>query len=444
MHWKIALIAVAVSGAMALLAGWTFIRGQSGIQYRTATVEHGANVASGSPNGDVHGASQASGTILAVNANYNTTLTRGGLIGRIDAAAFQTKVDHGQMNLQAARTAAANTAAGVRAQERIQASNAAVAAAANVVKTDAAQASYDAGGRDTIVAPQPAPVAQAEKKLANTQLPAGHTLVTQFDASLQSTGSSLPDAHQIVEASIAATQRHWQARLHYTYLERDEDRRLDSEGRVKSKDVDVSRTFLVHGVPFEQLIERNGRPPSAEERRKQNEKFDRLKRETPEQRAERLRTQEEENTSLVRDVPKAFGFRLVGEEVLKGRPAYVLQATPHPGYHAAGKYGKMFARLGGKLWVDKQDFGWIKVDGEVIQPFSIGLFLVRLLRGSHITMDQKRVDDGIWMPEHVEVRAAARVLFVKNVVINRFLTYSEYKLAEADEVTARDPLNTIR
>ena len=238
----------------------------------------------------------------------------------------------------------------------------------------------------------------------------------------------MPDVRQIVESSIAATQRHWQARLHYTYVERDEDRRLDLEGHVKSEDVDVSRTILVNGVPFEQLVERNGQPPSAEEERKQKEKLDKLKRETPEQRAERLRKEEEENTSLVREVPKAFDFQLVGEEVVNGRPAYVLQATPHPGYQAQGKYGKMFSKVEGKLWVDKQDLGWIKVDGQVIQPFSMGLFLVRVLRGSHITMEQTRVDDGIWMPERVEVRAAAKIFFVKSLVIDRVLTYSEYRL----------------
>ena len=188
------------------------------------------------------------------------------------------------------------------------------------------------------------------------------------------------------------------------------------------------------------FVERNGRPPSAEEERKEKEKLDKLKRETPEQRAERLRKQAEESTSLVREVPKAFDFQLVGEEVVNGRPAYVLQATPHPGYQAQGKYGKMFAKVEGKLWVDKQDLGWIKVDGQVIQPFSMGLFLVRVLRGSHITMEQTRVDDGIWMPEHVEVRAAAKILFVKSLVIDRVLTYSEYRLPSAGEAT---PINGV-
>jgi len=245
--------------------------------------------------------------------------------------------------------------------------------------------------------------------------------------------SNAPDVRQLVESSIAATRRHWQARLHYTYMERDESRRRDMDGRVKSEDVDVSRTVLVNGVPYEQLVERNGRPPSAEEERKHKEKLDKLKRETPEQRAERLRKQEEENTSLVREVPKAFDFQLLGEEAVKGRSAYVLQATPRPDYQAQGKYGNMFSKVAGKLWVDKQDLGWIKVDGQVIQPFSMGLFLARVLRGSHIMMEQTRVDDRIWMPEHVEVRAAAKILFVKNLVVERVLTYSEYRLPQTGD-----------
>ncbi len=251
--------------------------------------------------------------------------------------------------------------------------------------------------------------------------------------------SSAPDIRQIVESSIAATQRHWRARLRYTYVERDEDRRQDLDGHVKSEDVDVSRTVLVNGVPFEQLVERNGRPPSAEEARKQREKLEKLKHETPEQRAERIRKQAEDDTSFVREVPQAFNFQLVGEEVVNGRSAYVLQATPRAGYSAQGKYAKMFAKVEGKLWVDKQDLGWIKVDGQVIQPFSIGLFLVRLLRGSHIMMEQTRIDGGFWVPERVQVRAAAKILFVKSLVVERVLTYSEYRLAEAGGPAASVP-----
>jgi hypothetical protein len=238
--------------------------------------------------------------------------------------------------------------------------------------------------------------------------------------------SSAPDVRRILEVSVAATQRHWRAWLLYSYLERDENRRLDTAGHVKSEEMDVSRAILVNGIQFDQLVERNGHPPSAAEEQKQNLEIEKLQRLTPEQRAEQLRKEEEENTSMIGEVPRAFDFQLAGDEVVNGRPAWILQATSHPGYQAQGKYGKMFSKVAGRLWVDKEDFAWIKVDGYVIQPFSMGLFLARVLRGSHITMEQTHVDEGLWLPQHIEVRAAAKILFIKSLVIDRVLTYSEY------------------
>lgn len=77
----------------------------------------------------------------------------------------------------------------------------------------------------------------------------------------------------------------------------------------------------------------------------------------------------------------------------------------------------------------------------MIQPFSVGLFLARVLRGSHITMEQMRLNDGIWKPDLVEVRAAARIFFVKSLVIDRVLTYSEYRPAEAGVPAPSDSPN---
>ncbi len=240
--------------------------------------------------------------------------------------------------------------------------------------------------------------------------------------------ASVADARQIVGPSVVATQRSWQARDHYTYTERDEDRRLNSIGQVKSENIDVTRMIVVNGAHFEQLMQRNGQLPSAKEQKKSDDDLDKLKHETTDEQAARLR-KDQDNRAFLRDVLEAFDFRLINEEVIGGRPAYVLQATPHPGYHAHGKYGKMFSRVEGKLWVDKQDFGWIKVDGQVTQSFSMGLFVARVERGSHIIMEQTSVGDGVWVPKRIEIRATARILFLRSLGIDRILTYSDYRPA---------------
>jgi hypothetical protein len=240
--------------------------------------------------------------------------------------------------------------------------------------------------------------------------------------------TSVADARQIVSPSVVATERSWQARDRYTYVERDEDRRLNSEGQVKTENVDVTRMIVVNGARFEQLMEHNGQLPSAKEQKKSDDDLKKLTHETPEEQTARLR-KDQDNRAFLRDVLEAFDFRLIDEEIVSGRPAYVLQATPHPGYRAHGKYGKMFSKVEGKLWVDKQDFGWIKVDGGVTQSFTMGLFVARVERGSHVILEQTCVGDAVWVPKRIEIRATARILFLKSLGIDRILTYSDYRLA---------------
>jgi hypothetical protein len=247
---------------------------------------------------------------------------------------------------------------------------------------------------------------------------------------------SILDARQIVALSVAAAERSWQARGRYAYMERDEDRRLDSLGQVKSKNVEVSRMILVNGARFELLMEHNGQLPSATEQRKSDEDLDKLKHETPTERTGRLR-KDQENRSFLRDMLEAFDFHIIAEEVVDGRSAYVLQATPHPGYQAHGKYGKMFNKVEGKLWVDKEDFGWIKVDGQVTQSFSMGLFVARVQRGSHIILEQVCLGDAVWVPKRLELRASARILFLKSLDLDRILTYSDYRPAESPYSVSR-------
>ncbi len=244
--------------------------------------------------------------------------------------------------------------------------------------------------------------------------------------------TTLPDAREIARASIVATERNWRARVRYTYLERDESQRLGADGRLQSQDLSIFKIVAVDGVPFEQLVERNGRPPSAEEKTKQDAKLQKLTRETPEERAARWRKEKQEGALLTRDVIQGFDYGLIGTETVNGRAAWVLQATPRAGYRAESKYGKLIAKVEGKIWVDQQDLVWVKFDGHVTQPFALGLFLARVLCGSRITVELTRVAAGSWLPKQIEVRANARVLFVKTLTIDRILSYSGFRPVPAD------------
>src|SRR5579872_7100118 len=142
MQRKTALFTAAAVCTMGGLGTWVLLRGQGGIQFRTATVTHSdINVtisATGNPNAvvTVQVGSQVSGIILALFADFNTKVTKGQLIARIDPAPFQARVDQPQANVDAARAAVANSQAGIQqALAGIQAAKSALAVAqANVIK----------------------------------------------------------------------------------------------------------------------------------------------------------------------------------------------------------------------------------------------------------------------------------------------------------------------
>jgi hypothetical protein len=79
---------------------------------------------------------------------------------------------------------------------------------------------------------------------------------TLFAQSGGSTGSKAPndasvlDGRQIAELSVEAAKRNLAAWDRYTYIERDENRRLDSRGLVESEDSQLRKITLgpVHTI----------------------------------------------------------------------------------------------------------------------------------------------------------------------------------------------------
>lgn len=56
----------------------------------------------------------------------------------------------------------------------------------------------------------------------------------------------------------------------------------------------------------------------------------------------------------------------------------------------------------------------------------MGLFVARVQRGSHVILEEVRIGDEVWVPKRMEVRASAKILFLKSLEIDRTLTYSDY------------------
>jgi hypothetical protein len=247
------------------------------------------------------------------------------------------------------------------------------------------------------------------------------------------------DARDVVRRAVAADERNWKLARNYTFSERVDLRYLDSQGRVKSREASLHDVMLLDGSPYRRLVARDGRPLPLGEEKKEREELSRSiaerRQQTAAQRAQRLAEYDnrpEWQREAWRELPEAFDFRLTGDEVLDGRGMYVIEAMPRQGYRPRSTTAKMLAHLQGKLWVDKQDYHLVKADVEVIDTISVGLFLVRVSKGSRATFEQARVNDEVWLPRHLRAYVSARLGLLKVLILEQEITYSECREVQAD------------
>jgi hypothetical protein len=105
-----------------------------------------------------------------------------------------------------------------------------------------------------------------------------------------------------------------------------------------------------------------------------------------------------------------------------GEPAYILDATPKPGYRPRASYGSYLTKMKARFLVAKRDYQCLKMDAVTLDTISIGGILVRLAKGGSLSMQQTRVEEGLCLPKYFAIRAQLRVALVK--VIRTDLEYS--------------------
>jgi HlyD family secretion protein len=239
------------------LGAWALLRGQNGTEYRTAAVERGDIAytisATGTPNAvvTVQVGSQVSGNVLALYADFNTRVTKGQVVARIDPQIFQARVDQASAALAVARAAAANSRAGVqKAQADVAAAVASTAdtksriAGAQVTVQDskvklerrvqlANEGVLSREERDTAQATYDSALAQLDA--ANAQATASQENVTAARAQVEAARTQQAQAEaQVRQAEATLAQA--QLDLEHTFI------RAPVDGVVVARHVDVGQT----------------------------------------------------------------------------------------------------------------------------------------------------------------------------------------------------------
>jgi hypothetical protein len=250
------------------------------------------------------------------------------------------------------------------------------------------------------------------------------------------------DAREIIRNSVAADERNWKIARNYGFLQRVELRRLDSQGGLKSSEVKTYDITLQEGTPYRQLVQKDDRPLPATEATQEQVSFAKSiaerRQETTAERTKRLSAYEgrpDWQREAWHELADAFDFRLAGEGRLDDAPIFRIEATPREGYQPRSRTAKLFHSIKARFWVDQRDHQVVKVEAEVTDTIWMGLFLVRVAKGSRATLELTRVSDGVWLPDRLQVVASARLGLLKIYRFEQRVHYSRYSCIPADART---------
>ena len=247
------------------------------------------------------------------------------------------------------------------------------------------------------------------------------------------------DARSIVMRAIDVDRKGQELALQYTYLQRTETRVLDGDGKVKSTHSRTSDLTRLEGSPYRRLVAIDDKPlppkEEAMEEAKLKASIEERRRETPEAREHRLadwRRRQEERRAPVRELPDAFDFRMAGEETLNGREVLVIDATPRRGYKPKQSSTSFLPKVKARFWIDKADTQWVKIEMETLDTITFGGILVRLGKGGWLVVEQAHVNNEVWLPKHILIKASARVMLLVGMRQEIEFTFSDYKKFQAD------------
>ncbi len=181
------------------------------------------------------------------------------------------------------------------------------------------------------------------------------------------------------------------------------------------------------------LIAVNDKPPTAEERKKDDERLEKLVRD-PQSRAAKRKQQkedEERTTRMVRALPDAFLYQYDGFEPGKnGQQVIRLKFKPNPNYDPPNRELQVYQGMEGTMLIDPSDERLAKIAAHLFKGVNFGWgILGHLDPGGQFEVEQSRVGGYRWEVTDMRLRFTGKILLFKSLNINEHETAFDYRRA---------------
>jgi len=218
----------------------------------------------------------------------------------------------------------------------------------------------------------------------------------------------------------------------YTYVEETDNFEYDKQGHAKKTGSVTNDVIFVEGEQYKRLVARDGKPlPPKEEAREEKK----LQQTAEERRKSRRKGWFNFSRSFGvsnEDLDKLCDRRLVGEEEVRGRKAWLIEYTPRKDHVPANQHEKDLYTFQVKVWVDEEE--------GVTSKFLILSSADGILKlGSSLTIESAKINDDAWLPVLIVLDARIQIAKVIRDSVRTETRSSNFKKFDVKStITASD------
>lgn len=197
------------------------------------------------------------------------------------------------------------------------------------------------------------------------------------------------DPNEILKRFIEAENQNRERASQYAYVERADFFRFDKNSQPRKDRSETHQIVFVEGKPYKKLVARNDWPLEANEQAMEEKKLQRIAEERLRQRRSRL--YKYVSMGSYKELLTLFDNRLMGEEEIRGRKAWVIGSTPKEGRAPANTHEKEVLSFEQKLWIDQADHQVLRSVYTVV-----GHHIV-FMPGTTMTWEFEKINEGAWL-----------------------------------------------
>ena len=153
---------------------------------------------------------------------------------------------------------------------------------------------------------------------------------------------------------------------------------------------------------------------AAEDGRPQREAYDKIAK------------KQKERADLIDSTRSAFLYTFQGREQKGERSLLKYQLVPNPSFKATTRATSLFSKVRGFLWIDEQAGQLARAEIEVTDDISLGGFLAKVYKGSHLVQERNEIAPGLWFATYTQYDFDGRRFFVSFSIHERTF-YSNYR-----------------